>query len=347
MTEPMTRRGRSPGREHPPSERSDAISRSSSRHEWVWLRNGVGALVLGVLVWRLGAGPFVEGVRTTSPATLLTATGITALTTVSCAVRWRLVAARLAAPVELAAAIAAVYRAQLLNVTLPGGILGDVHRAAGHARTATSAAAGVRSVVWERVLGQVVQVLLTVTLVLVLPSPLRHVGLVSVASLLGVVATAVALWAGARRSTGLAGRLAGAAARDVAALRGGGLAIAATSALALAGHLVVFVLAARIAGVHAPVHELLPIAAVVLLAAGLPINVAGWGPREGVAAWAFATTGLGAAAGVTTAVAYGVMATVATLPGVVVLLGGYRARDRARSATPARDTLLLQEAVRG
>jgi hypothetical protein len=120
-----------------------------------------------------------------------------------------------------------------------------------------------------------------------------------------------------------------------------------TSALALSGHLLVFVLATRIAGVHAPLHELLPLAAVVLLAAGLPTNVAGWGPREGVAAWAFAAAGFGAAAGVTTAVVYGVMATVATLPGVAVLLGGYRTRDRARSATPARDTPVLEEAVRG
>jgi hypothetical protein len=162
-----------------------------------------------------------------------------------------------------------------------------------------------------------------------------------------VVAIVAVLWSSARRPPGLPGRLAAGAAGDLAALRGGCLLIVVTSALALAGHLVVFVVAARAVGVHAPVHELLPIAAIVLLAAGLATNVAGWGPREGVAAWAFAATGFGAAAGVTTAVAYGVMATVATLPGVVVLLGGYRTRDRVRSETPTRDTSLLQEAVRG
>ena len=48
---------------------------------------------------------------------------------------------------------------------------------------------------------------------------------------------------------------------------------------------------------------------------GIPLNVAGWGPREGVAAWAFAAAGLGAAQGVSTAVVYGVMALVASLPG--------------------------------
>jgi hypothetical protein len=86
---------------------------------------------------------------------------------------------------------------------------------------------------------------------------------------------------------------------------------------------------------------------VVLLAAGLPTNVAGWGPREGVAAWVFAAAGLGGAAGVTTAVVYGVMALVATLPGVVVLLSGYQMTDRARGAPPRRDVPILEEAARG
>ena len=52
----------------------------------------------------------------------------------------------------------------------------------------------------------------------------------------------------------------------------------------------------------------------------VPTNIAGWGPREGVAAWAFAAAGLGAAQGVATAVVYGVMVLVATLPGAVVLV---------------------------
>ena len=57
----------------------------------------------------------------------------------------------------------------------------------------------------------------------------------------------------------------------------------------------------------------------VLVAAAVPLNVAGWGPREGAAAWAFAAAGLGAAAGASVAVAYGVLALLATLPGAVLL----------------------------
>jgi hypothetical protein len=71
--------------------------------------------------------------------------------------------------------------------------------------------------------------------------------------------------------------------------------------------------------VTAPVSELLPLALLVLQGAALP-NVGGWGPREGVTAWAFAAAGLGASLGLATAVAYGVLAFVASLPGAVVLV---------------------------
>jgi hypothetical protein len=48
--------------------------------------------------------------------------------------------------------------------------------------------------------------------------------------------------------------------------------------------------------------------------------VGGWGPREGVTAWAFGAAGLGAQHGVATAVVYGVMVLVASLPGAAVLV---------------------------
>ena len=49
-------------------------------------------------------------------------------------------------------------------------------------------------------------------------------------------------------------------------------------------------------------------------------SVAGWGPREGATAWAFAAAGLGADQGVATAVVYGVMVLVASLPGALFLV---------------------------
>ena len=92
------------------------------------------------------------------------------------------------------------------------------------------------------------------------------------------------------------------------------------SVIVVVGHTATFIIAARTAGAAASVGELLPLALLVLLAMAVPLNIGGWGPREGVAAWAFAAAGLGAAQGVSAAVVYGALALVATLPGAVVLV---------------------------
>jgi len=61
-----------------------------SRTWWRWARPLVGAAILALLLWRLGAGPFLDGVRTIDARSLSVAAGITALTTVCSA--WRSVA---------------------------------------------------------------------------------------------------------------------------------------------------------------------------------------------------------------------------------------------------------------
>jgi hypothetical protein len=53
-----------------------------------------------------------------------------------------------------------------------------------------------------------------------------------------------------------------------------------------------------------------------------------------MAAWAFAVAGLGAGLGVTTAVVYGVLVLVASLPGAVVLLADARRRPVPLVAEP-------------
>lgn len=306
-----------------------------------------------MLVQRVGAEPFLDGLRRISAGSLLVALAITGVTTLCCAWRWRLVADSLGVRLDPATAVAAVFRAQFLNATLPSGILGDVDRAVGTGRDAGAVGPTVRSVVWERTLGQVVQVTLTLALLLVLPSALRPdlrpVGVVVAAGamvLVMVLVLVLALSARADRRSGdlplRAARAIGSDLREILRPRATRLGIALTSAAAVTGHLAVFLVAAEVAGVGAPAYQVLPLAAVVLLAAALPVNVAGWGPREGVAAWAFGAAGLGTSAGVTTAVVYGVMALVATLPGAVVLLAGRRSWSRpvVRPAVP-----VLEEAV--
>lgn len=289
-----------------------------SRAGWAWLRLAAGAAVLGVLLWRVGSGPFLAGLRTVDAPALVLGTLLAVPVTVCCAWRWTLVARGLRVPVPLAGAVAAYYRSQLLNTTLPGGVLGDVHRAVRHGRDAGRPGRGLRAVAWERLAGQTVQVAVAVPVLVLLPSPVRLSFPLVLAGVLvlGLVTRLLVLAGGGTRG----GR---AVRRDV---RNGLLrpwpGVLAASALALTGHVATFLVAARTAGVTAPVATLLPLALVVLVAMGIPANVAGWGPREGVAAWAFGAAGLGADAGVATAVVYGVMVLVASLPGLVVLLAG-------------------------
>ena len=316
------------------TERSTATRRAV----WRWARPVAAAATLAVLVWRLGTGPFLDGLRTVDGRALAAAAGLALLTTVCCAWRWRIVARGLGVDLPLGTAVAAYYRSLFLNVTLPGGVVGDVHRGISHGRDTSDVGRGLRAVAWERSAGQVVQVVLTVTVLLVVPSPVRA-AMPLVALALVAAAAVVVLAARARPAAGRAGgsrlsRLRAAAARDVRAglLPGRAWpAIALASALVVAGHTVTFLIAARTAGATASLSLMLPLALLVMLAAALP-NVGGWGPREGVTAWAFAAAGLGASRGVATAVVYGVMVFVASLPGAAVLVAGWVRREGGASA---------------
>jgi uncharacterized membrane protein YbhN (UPF0104 family) len=298
----------------------------TNKTAWRWVRLAATAAVLAVLVWRVGAGPFLDGLRTIDGGALAAAAGIAVLTTVCCAWRWRIVARGLGVDLPLGTAVAAYYRSLFLNVTLPGGVVGDVHRGLSHGRDTRNVGRGLRAVAWERSAGQVVQAVVTVAVLLVAPSPARAAMPIVALALVAVVA-AVAITARVRPTTGMSrwARLRAAAARDMRdalLARRAWPAIALASALVLAGHAATFLIAARTAGVTASPAKLLPLALLVLAGAALP-NVGGWGPREGVTAWAFAAAGLGASSGVATAVAYGVMVFVATLPGAAVLLADW------------------------
>ena len=93
-----------------------------SRSIWTWARLVGGAAILAVLVWRVGAGPFVDGLRLTTAWALAVAVAITSLSTLCCAWRWRLVAGGLGIDVPMRKAVSAYYRSQFLNSTLPGGV---------------------------------------------------------------------------------------------------------------------------------------------------------------------------------------------------------------------------------
>ncbi len=283
-------------------------------------RPALGAAVLALVLWQTGTGPFVDGVRSLDATTLALGALLTLGLTLAGAWRWRVVADGLGVGLGTGAAVASCYRAQFLNVTLPGGVLGDVHRGVRHGLGAGSTSRGLRSVLWERVAGQVVQAVIALAVLLVLPSPVQAwMPVVLVAAAAAVALAAV----GAPRLRRRAGRLGSAAREDVrnGVLRHGAWQVVLlASTLAVVGHVATYLLAARAVGASASTVTLLPLVMVVLVAAALPVNLAGWGPREGMAAWVFGAAGLGVDEGVAAATAYGAIVLVASLPGLVVLL---------------------------
>jgi uncharacterized membrane protein YbhN (UPF0104 family) len=274
---------------------------------WARLRFVAGLAILGLLVWRLGAGPFVDGLKLVNAPSLAAALVIGLVTTTCCAWRWRLVGRGLGVEVPLRFAI----------------ILGDVHRAVHHGRSTGSLGVSARAVAWERTAGQAVQIALTLLVLLVLPSPVRSAMPAIVAALIVLVLGIVLIsrMAGGGRSSRITRvvRTIGTDLHDGLLSNRAWPGIVAASMVIVCGHAAVFLIAIRTVGLDATPTRMLPIVLLVMLAMTLPLSVGGWGPREGVAAWAFAMAGLTAAQGVTAAVVYGVISLVACLPGAVVL----------------------------
>ena len=281
-----------------------------------WLPMAGGVAILGLVMWRMGAGPFLDGLRLLDIGSVAAAMAIGALTTTLGAWRWTTFAAGLGVPLPLSTAVARCYRATFLNATLPGGVLGDVHRAVGHGREAGSIRRGIRAVVWERMAGQVVQIVLALAILCTFPSPVRSFmpTVIAIAAGAGIVALLAVKT--------LSKRLRGASAdiRDGLLSRQRWAAVLLVSVVVACGHLATFLIAARSVGVTAPVTHVVPLLLLALMAMLVPANVGGFGPREGVAAWAFAAAGLPAAQGVSSATAYGILVLAASLPGALVLL---------------------------
>ncbi|OLB81763.1 MAG: dolichol-P-glucose synthetase-like protein [Actinobacteria bacterium 13_2_20CM_2_71_6] len=254
----------------------------TTRLLWAWVRPLGGVGILAFLLWRLGTGPFLDGLHLIDRWALAAALAIGALTTVCCAWRWSLVAGGLGVRLPLRTAVGHCYRAIFLNATLPGGVLGDVHRAVRHGRDTGDVGRGIRAVVWERTAGLVVTVALATMVLLAFPSPVRSYLPVAIAlSLAGGLGAVLLVRALPRRGPARWARALRTAEADIRAgliARGNWLGIVLATAGVLGGHL------------------------------------------EGVAAWAFGAAGLTAAQGVATAVVYGALVLVASLPGAAVLV---------------------------
>ncbi len=287
------------------------------------VRIAAALLVVAATVVAVGVGPFLKGIASLTPLAIGAAFALAAIATAAAAWRWSVVSAALGLPLAWGPAVGAYYRSQFLNTVLPGGVLGDVHRA-----YRQGSAAAVRAVATERVAGQVVQVALTLAILVPLGLGTALAPTVGIAA--GVVASALGVFVAFPRGRRLMRREWGML-RPLIARPAAMLAVVAASVVVVAAHVATFVVAGAAVGVPVRPGELCVVALVVLGASAIPLNIGGWGPREAASAAAFAFAGLGGAAGVAVSTAFGVLAMIAVVPGALVLVGErIRPRIRAR-----------------
>ncbi|MBP2478717.1 uncharacterized membrane protein YbhN (UPF0104 family) [Crossiella equi] len=300
---------------------------------WPWLRLLAALAVITLLAVRLGTDAVLDGLRAVSAPAAFAALGLGLLTTVACAYRWRLVARGLGLPLTLGQAVGDYYRGLLLNSVLPAGILGDLHRALSHGRQSGDLGKGVRAVVLERFAGQAVLITIGLGVLATTSVPGLDLG-PTLLWLVPLLAVALLLPPVRRVLTRTLTDARALATRDT--LPG----VLGLSAAAVAGHVLLFLLAAHLAGVRAGVLELVPLAVLTLLVMAVPVNVGGFGPREAFLAVAFGAAGFGAEQGLTTGVVYGVLALVSALPGILPLLLPQRGEGQPERLDQPREHVL-------
>ena len=296
----------------------------------VALRFSVSVALLASLAWWLDGRAVITQLEQIDLRWLVIGFVLSFGQTVLSAWRWRYTARRLGLTLSLVEAVREYYLAIFINQVCPGGIVGDLSRALRHARTAETGPV-VRAVILERLSGQMVMICVALAAVIGLPEdliggvPLGWVFLFLL-SLVTVVVMTVA-----RRRSSDSERLVDKLFHDarVAVFSREALPVQLiSSCMIVATYLVVFVIAAQAIGSHTPLATLVPLIPIVLLAMLLPISIAGWGVREGVAAVLWAAAGLSAVEGAAMSAAYGLLILISSLPGAGVLFVGLR---RART----------------
>jgi uncharacterized membrane protein YbhN (UPF0104 family) len=300
--------------------------------------------VLAVLAVAIGGEDLLIRLRQADPGWLLAALVALNAQTILCAVRWRLTAAQFGLRLGLGQAVGEYYMAQLINQVVPGGVVGDVGRAA-RTRHAAGLLRASQAVVLERAAGQIA--LLAIALVAI-PVTAAAPGGLRWPSDWTLPALAVAL-AGfgaamlARRSLWrwLPQRITDALGMSWQALAGPEVR-RAQSALSLgtaACNILAFSFCAWATGTDIGLGTAAALVPVILVAMLVPLGIGGWGFREGAAAAVWPLIGASAGAGVAASVAFGAMLLAASLPGIAPLVGGgTAARSAPHPSRPAAVT---------
>lgn len=315
---------------------------------WRWLKWPVALALLGLVAWHLDTQALAQRLAqmVQSPGALWVILASLAAGLVQVAVsawRWRYTLGRLGVPMAWRSAMAEYYLATFLNQVLPGGVMGDAHRAWRSVLSTGQRVSAAHAVVIERFSGQLALAAVVapamVWLWLGRGEPRLEGGTASSqgfgpGALSVVLLLALGLFWLLGRSGFCQGWLSRFRGDVVQALwRWPAIALQGISSLAVvASYLSVFVMLAWQAGFVADFGAGVLWAALgslLLLSMVLPVTVAGWGVREGAAAVLWPWAGLPAEQGVAVSLSYGVMVLLASLPGLLM----WR-RQPPRASTP-------------
>ena len=302
------------------------------------LRLGATLLLLGALALIVDVEAALIRLRQMDMVWIAVAIACFSLQTVLMAWRWQITAQRLGTSFGLGVAVREYYLSQLVNLCLPGGVLGDAGRALRMSWREAGDDALVRAahaVMIERLAGQVA----------VLALALLGLGLAGLRGLIDwpdwvpvALACAILALLALALVFGLLWWRSGALRRFVMSVRISVLSLtvvvrqiwlSAVIALLMVG---AFVASARATGTVLPLAVALGLVPIILTAMMLPFSVGGWGLREGAAAALFPLFGATAASGVAAGVAYGLALMIACMPGLLVIPFERRAEAEAAKA---------------
>ncbi|WP_152453146.1 lysylphosphatidylglycerol synthase transmembrane domain-containing protein [Roseivivax sp. THAF197b] len=241
--------------------------------------------------------------------------------------RWKLIAGRLGQPFGYSLAAREYYMSQFVNQSLPGGMMGDAGRAY-RMRKPAGLLRAAQAVFFERLSQQAgIFAIFAITYVVttIQPGGLRWpVWLTSITAplLIACLGLPFVLWFGwllpgpqRRALQDLFSAL------EMSLIGKRVLPLQLPLALVTAGcNIFAFYACAMGTGTELPLAAVLGLVPLILFMMLVPVTVAGWGLREGVAAALFPIAGAGESAGLAASIAFGLVFLAAVLPGVLPIL---------------------------
>lgn len=283
-------------------------------------------LALLALLWRAAGGP--EAARSLASADLgwlALALGTLTVQTILSALRWQLTARQFGIRIGLGTAIHEYYLSQVVNQSLPGGVVGDAGRAMRSRSQAGLMPAG-QAVIFERLAGQVAMFAMlglafaatwTVPGGLDWPRPLAGpLALLLAASLcLPFLVTML------RRLPGPIGRSTERITTGFRMSLGTGRVLTAQVALSIGTvlcNIAAFGFCLWAVGAQIGIPALCALVPLILTTMLIPVSISGWGLREGAAAALLPIAGVAASDALAGSVAFGLTYLASVLPGALL-----------------------------